>query len=72
MENVGCLLVSMETFVDPVDAENAFVLSWFPGREDKKLKSRFPFIQIKTILDFFLRGFSISSCPQHSLKVLLL
>jgi hypothetical protein len=27
---------------------------------------------VKQILDIFLRGFSLSSCPQHSLKVLLL
>jgi hypothetical protein len=30
------------------------------------------FIQLKPILDIFLRGFSLSSCPQHRLKVLLL
>jgi hypothetical protein len=30
------------------------------------------FIQLKPILDIFLRGFSLSSCPPHSLKVLLL
>jgi hypothetical protein len=29
-------------------------------------------IQLKPILDIFLRGFSLSSCPQQSLKVLLL
>jgi hypothetical protein len=38
----------------------------------QKLKSWSPFIQLKPILDIFLRGFSPSSCPQHSLKVLLL
>jgi hypothetical protein len=37
-----------------------------------KLKSRVSFIQLKPILDIFLRGFSLSSCPQHSLKALLL
>jgi hypothetical protein len=37
----------------------------------QKLKSRI-FIQLKPILDIFLRGFSLSSCPQDSLKVLLL
>jgi hypothetical protein len=36
------------------------------------LKSRTSFIQLKPILDISLRGFSLSSCPQHSLKVLLL
>jgi hypothetical protein len=30
------------------------------------------FVQLKPILDIFLRGSSLSSCPQHSLKVLLL
>jgi hypothetical protein len=30
------------------------------------------FIQLKPILGIFLRGFSPSSCPRHSLKVLLL
>jgi hypothetical protein len=29
-------------------------------------------IQLQPILDIFLRGFSLSSCPQHSPKVLLL
>jgi hypothetical protein len=29
-------------------------------------------IQLKPILDIFLSGFSLSSCPQHSLKVFLL
>jgi hypothetical protein len=29
-------------------------------------------MQLKSILDIFLRGFSPSSCPQRSLKVLLL
>jgi hypothetical protein len=38
----------------------------------QKLKSRASFIQLKTILNIFLRGFSLSSCPQHSLKLLLL
>jgi hypothetical protein len=37
----------------------------------QKLKSRVSFIQLKPILDILLRGFSLSSCPQHSLKVLL-
>jgi hypothetical protein len=36
-----------------------------------KLKSRVSFIELKPILDIFLHGFSHSSCPQHSLKVLL-
>jgi hypothetical protein len=38
----------------------------------QELKSRVSFIQLKPILDISLRGFSLSSCPQHSLKVLLL
>jgi hypothetical protein len=38
----------------------------------QKLKSRVSLIHLKPILDIFLRGFSLSSCPQHSLKVLLL
>jgi hypothetical protein len=38
----------------------------------QKLKSRVSFIQLKPVLDIFLRGFSLSSCPQHGLKVLLL
>jgi hypothetical protein len=38
----------------------------------QKLKSRVSFVQLKPILDLFLRGFNLSSCPQHSLKVLLL
>jgi hypothetical protein len=42
-----------------------FFLCW-------KLKSRVSFIQLKPILDILLHGFSLSSCPQHSLKVLLL
>jgi hypothetical protein len=29
-------------------------------------------IQLKPISDIFLRGFGLSSCPQHSLKVLFL
>jgi hypothetical protein len=37
----------------------------------KKLKSRLFYIQLKPILDIFLRGFSLSSYPQHSTKVLL-
>jgi hypothetical protein len=36
----------------------------------QKLKSSVS-IQLKPILDIFLRGFSLSSCPQHSLKVIL-
>jgi hypothetical protein len=28
-----------------------------------------PFIQLKPILYIFLCGFSLSSCPQHSLRV---
>jgi hypothetical protein len=35
----------------------------------QKLKSRASFIQLKPILDIFLRVFSLSNCPQHSLKV---
>jgi hypothetical protein len=38
----------------------------------QKLKSRISFIQLKPILDISLHSFSLSSCPQHSLKVLLL
>jgi hypothetical protein len=38
----------------------------------QELKSRVSFIQLKPVLDIFLRGFSLSSCPQHSLRVLLL
>jgi hypothetical protein len=38
----------------------------------QKLKSRISFIQLKPILDIFLRGFSLSTSPQHSLKALLL
>jgi hypothetical protein len=30
------------------------------------------FIQLKTILDIIKCGFSLSSCPQHNLKVALL
>jgi hypothetical protein len=29
-------------------------------------------MQLKPVLDIFLRGFSLSSCPQHRLKGLLL
>jgi hypothetical protein len=36
------------------------------------LKSMVSFIQLKPILDKFLWGFSLSSCPQHSLKILTL
>jgi hypothetical protein len=39
--------------------------------KDKKLKFRFSFIQPKPVLDI-LCSFSLPSCPQHSLKVLLL
>jgi hypothetical protein len=28
-------------------------------------------MQLKPVLDIYLRGFSLSSCPQHSLKVLV-
>jgi hypothetical protein len=38
----------------------------------EKLQSITSFIQLKPILDTFLRGFSLSSCPQRSQKVLLL
>jgi hypothetical protein len=38
----------------------------------QKLKSMVTFIQLKPILDIPLRGFSLPSCPQHSLKALLL
>jgi hypothetical protein len=38
----------------------------------QKLKSMVFLIQLKPVLDIFLRSFSLSSCPQHSLKVLLL
>jgi hypothetical protein len=37
----------------------------------QKLKSRVSFIHLQPVLDIFLRGFSLSNCPQHSLKVLL-
>jgi hypothetical protein len=30
-----------------------------------------PYIQLKPILDIFLRDFSLSNCSGHSLKVLL-
>jgi hypothetical protein len=30
------------------------------------------FIQFKPILDIFLRGFSLSSCPQYHLRVPLI
>jgi hypothetical protein len=36
------------------------------------MKSRVSYIQLKPILDISLRGFSLSSCPQLSLKVLFL
>jgi hypothetical protein len=36
------------------------------------LISRVSFIKVEPILDIFLCGVSPSSCPQHSLKVLLL
>jgi hypothetical protein len=32
-------------------------------------QSEASFIQLKPISDSLLRGFSVSSCPQHSLKV---
>jgi transcription initiation factor IIE alpha subunit len=35
----------------------------------QRLKSRVSFTQQKPILDIFLSGFSLSSCPQHSLTV---
>jgi hypothetical protein len=38
----------------------------------QKPKSRFSFVQLKAILDILLRDFSLSSCPQHNLKALLL
>jgi hypothetical protein len=38
----------------------------------QKLKSRVSLMQLKPILNIFLRSFSLSSCPQHSLKVHLL
>jgi CRISPR/Cas system CMR subunit Cmr6 (Cas7 group RAMP superfamily) len=37
-----------------------------------KRKSRVSFVQLKPISNIFLCGFSLFSCPQHSLKVLLL
>jgi transcription initiation factor IIE alpha subunit len=37
-----------------------------------KLKSRVSFIQLMPVLDISLRGFSLSSCPHHSLNALLL
>jgi hypothetical protein len=40
--------------------------------KDKKLKSWVSFSQLKRILDSSFSGFSLSSCPQHSLKELLL
>jgi hypothetical protein len=36
----------------------------------QKMNSRVSFSQLKPILDIFLRGFSLSSCPQSNLKVL--
>jgi hypothetical protein len=36
------------------------------------MKSRVSFIQLKTILDIFLHGFSLSSSPHHSLRAILL
>jgi hypothetical protein len=38
----------------------------------QKQESRVSFAHMKPILDFFLSGFSLFSCPQHSLKVPLL
>jgi hypothetical protein len=38
----------------------------------QQLKSVVTFIQRKPILGILLRGFSLSSCPQHSMKVLFL
>jgi hypothetical protein len=35
------------------------------------LKFRVSFIHLNPILDILLRGFSLSSCPKHSLKVFL-
>jgi hypothetical protein len=37
-----------------------------------KLKCRVSFVQLKPILDIFLLGSSLSSCSEHSLKLLLL
>jgi hypothetical protein len=37
----------------------------------QKLKPSVSFIQLKPILDIFLRSFGLSGYPQHSLKVLL-
>jgi hypothetical protein len=38
----------------------------------QKLQCKVSFIRLKPILDIFLHGFRLSSCPHHSLKVLLL
>jgi hypothetical protein len=38
----------------------------------QELKSRVSSIQLKSLLDIFLFGFSLTCCPQRSLKVLLL
>lgn len=38
----------------------------------QEMKSRVSFSQLNPILDIFMRGFSLFSCPEQSLKVLLL
>jgi hypothetical protein len=40
--------------------------------KDEELKFMVSFIHFKPILDIFSCGFSFSSCPQHSLKALML
>jgi hypothetical protein len=60
MENLVTQVVLMKTKNTYITAEIcSSVRSWNPG-------------QLKPILDIFLCGFSLSSCPQNSLKVLLL
>jgi hypothetical protein len=38
----------------------------------QNLRSRVSFIELNQILDILLSGSSLSSCPHHSLKVVLL
>jgi hypothetical protein len=52
--------------------KNITVEPLFKTIKTKKLESRASFIQLKPVLDILLRSFSLSTCPQHSLKVLLL
>lgn len=45
-------------------------LQWFLPLSDAEIQVSF--IQLKPVLDSFLCGFGLSSCPQNSLKVILL